>query len=180
MVLLIPIKSYGNLDHSVAVMGMERLRLLFCYCNVVGLFPFRMVINKDTNEFKRFDNQWRHPSNWWFATLLIAQIVYIIWTIYWQIFLFLSESKLPTIYLFIYTLHLSDYVLMIAIPRIFLFHFRNLETALETLHQITRLLPKNSHTSCGINRRLVVGILASFLWVYSLNIILKIIQYSKL
>ena len=159
---------YYSTSHLIVAMGIERLQFLFRYCNAVGLFPHRMVINSTNDRFQRFDVHWRHPSNWWFLALLIAQIVYIIITIYTQIFIFVSQSELSAIYSIIWVLGLVNYILMIPVPRFFLFHFRHFETALETLNQVDRLLAKNSNKiprDDGIKRRIIFGIFASFFWV---------------
>ena len=71
------IRRSSRLQSFAAKMGVERLQLLVRFCNLIGLFPFRMILNEQTNQFHRFDRHWRHPSNWWFTFLCVGFIVFI-------------------------------------------------------------------------------------------------------
>ena len=147
-------------------MGVEDLRILCRFCNVTGLFPFRMVTNGQTNGFQRFDSHWRHPANWWFLILFFIDIAYIIITIHEQIFLFVSENQLATIYKVVYTLSILNYTLLVTVPRIFLFSFRHLEAALEILDKTDRLMANTiQKVPCRTKQRAVIGIAASVIWV---------------
>jgi hypothetical protein len=147
-------------------MGVKNLRILFCFCNVAGLLPFRMVTNGETNGFKRFDRHWRHPANWWFLILFFVHVAYIIRTSYEQIYQFISENKLATIYKVVYTLSIFNYTLLVTVPRFFLVNFKHLETALEILNDIDRLtMVTPIHFPCKTMQRTIIGIFASLFWV---------------
>lgn len=119
-------------------MGVERLQLFVRYCNVCGLFPFRMVLNRELGLFKCFDANWRHPANWWFVFLLIGHIAFLF------MFVRTGFSQLTTdtdhlltyVHLVVLVMYLSDVIAFISTPRIFLFHIRHLESAIDILHRI--------------------------------------------
>ena len=54
-------------------MGVEELHLFVRFCNVTGLFPFRMVLDQSTRKFKRLKGQYS-LVNWWFIFLSIGRI----------------------------------------------------------------------------------------------------------
>jgi hypothetical protein len=154
-------------------MGVERLQLLMRCCNVTGLFPFRMVLDNNTKQFKLFDNHWRHPANWWFAILLIGHIfvsvvfIYISW-----INLTRDESEsLTTVHLVGLFLFYVNLMFILSIPRLFFLHIRHLETALDILHRIDGNLARISINSFDsvLTRRTYVGIFIMLSGVFKLN-----------
>ena len=56
-------------------MGIERLELCVRFCNIAGLFPFRMVLNRFNGKFLRFESHWRHPANWWLILSITVHFV---------------------------------------------------------------------------------------------------------
>ena len=81
--------------HLSIKMGVERLQLFVRFCNISGLFPFRMVLNEVTGKFKRFDCHWRHFANLWFIFVLLAQLAFTVLMIYISM-PFFSNSPLYT------------------------------------------------------------------------------------
>lgn len=148
-------------------MGVERLQHLFRICNLLGLLPFRMVLDAQTKGFKRFESHWRHPNNWWFIILLIGQICFltIISLSFWSLIAQKLES-LSLVMLMIFTLLSSSYFIWLVSVRLFLFRFRHLETALEIFHGIDRLLNKIHHATCNnTQRRTIIGTFLCLIWV---------------
>lgn len=148
-------------------MGVERLQLLMRYCNVSGLLPFRMVLNARTKQFKRFDNHWRHPANWWFALLAIGHLVLT------AVFIYLSwinlhdgKSEPITTVQVVLTLMHGHIIVLFSLPRLFLFQVKHLETAFDILHRFDRRIvnisPKSSDT---VLRRTHIGIIITLIGV---------------
>ena len=157
-------------------MGVERLQLFVRFCNVCGLFPFRMVLNQELRLFKRFDGHWRHPANWWFAFLLIVHFMFLFMFALTGFSMLLSDTDhvLTYVHLVVLVMYLSDIIVLISTPRIFLFHIRHLESAIEILHRIDQTLVKIYRHPCTIIRRTIIGILICLFMVhilkYSVNI----------
>ena len=148
-------------------MGVERLQLLFRSCNASGLLPFRMVLDAQTKRFKRFENQWCHPTNWWFLIVLIGQsffVYFIIDYLRWIIFEEF-ESKL-TVFSAIFILGMLNYVVLCLSLRLFLFRFRHLENAMEIFHKVDRLLTKSFRAApCHARQRTFIGLTLNFIGV---------------
>ena len=163
-------------------MGVEQLQLLVRFSNVTTLLPFRMVLDEITGKFKRFDSHWRHPSNWWFTFILISQLSSVCLIVH-QIcskLMNASDSSL-TLAILIFIFYLFNYFALIFVsPRIFLFRFRHLETAIEILNRIDRILDKIflQPQNCKTRHRAIIGISISSLIVSNLqNIKNKISNY---
>ena len=158
---------------SRAKMGVERLKLLIRCCNVFGLLPFRMVLNNHTKQFKRFDNHWRHPANWWFSMLLIGHIFFSVVFIYFSwINLTREDSKsLTTVHLVGLVLLFVNFTIMFLIPRLFLLRIQHLEIAFDILHRIDGRLAKISPSRDTVLRRTYVGIAIILLSVCLLKFI---------
>jgi len=148
-------------------MGVERLQLCIRFCNVCGLFPYRMILEEQTYRFKRFVRHWRHPANWWFAFLSISYILFVV------IFAFISWTELfnkendsfTAVHKVALALYFSNLLVIISVPRLFLFRFRYFEKSMETLHRIDHLLDKMPRPSCHIRLFTIMGILIFFLAV---------------
>ena len=146
--------------HYLSEMGVAKLQLFVRFCNVVGLFPFRMVLDNETKEFKRFDSHWRHPSNWWFTLLFVGFILFLLAFNYVQykkmsqdVIPFLTKVEIVAIFLYFININILN-----SIPRLFLLHFRHLKTAFECLHRIDRVLNRMSHAPCTTRQRTLFGV----------------------
>ena len=150
-------------------MGVEQLQLLVGFSNVTGLVPFRMVLDEITGKFKRFDGHWRHPSNWWFTFILIAQILNLIAAYYFTLFVIFDSVEdivsLFLVYKFLVLLYLLNFSILLWIPRFFLFQFRHLETAFECLLATDRILETFSHPPCTSRRRTQFGMAFCLIFV---------------
>ena len=126
-------------------------------CNLCGLFPFRMVLDDETKQFKCFDHHWRHPANWWFLLLSISYPVFVTLFAYisWTLF---SANQSPTIIKTAFGLYLSTLLVILSIPRLFALRFRNFERALETFRRIDYVLDKTHMSGCNVRRFTIIGI----------------------
>lgn len=144
-------------------MGVEKLHLFIRFCNMCGLLPYRMRLDFQTKRFKRFDGNWRHPANYWFTFLLIIHIIFIFYFIYLDSKLVYGNGSVgnaSTVHMFAYWLYFANLILLLSTPRLFLIQFRHLETALETLHHIDRvLLDKVAHLPCTTRKRSLICII---------------------
>ena len=161
--------AYNNQSSPFAKMGAEELHLFFHFANVSGLFPFRIILNRTTGKFQRFEGRWRHLVNWWFIFLLIGQVFFVTAFIYMNVTMRVEESSLsfPVFYLVTFSLFLLCQLLFTITPRLFLMNFRHLETALLILRRIDNELIQMSHApSCGATqRRTLIGIFLTLLMV---------------
>ena len=178
------IRRSSRLQSFAAKMGVERLQLLVRFCNLIGLFPFRMILNEQTNQFHRFDRHWRHPSNWWFVFIFMAQTFLTLQVVYMVVLPHSNSNNEPNKTNFVYQMIFFAFILTHMIlswcPRIILFRLRLLESAVENLHRIDRTLSKISLIKpCDTTRRrTLVGISITFLLVkFIFDIIYK---YHKL
>ena len=55
--------------------GLEELRFLIVWGNVIGVFPFRMELDPFTKKYKQFTFSFKHPLTWWFLFCSILQII---------------------------------------------------------------------------------------------------------
>jgi hypothetical protein len=138
----------------------EGLRLLFYFCNVSGLLPFRMIFDAQTKRFKQFESHWRHPANWWFLTILIGQFLFFYNFINYAKLVILKENESKsTVFMFIFICGVVNYIVLCLSLRLILFRFRHLETALEIFNKIDRMLTKTCHPSCNVYQRTVIGLI---------------------
>lgn len=137
------------------------MQLLVRFCNVCGLAPVRMVCDRLTGNFKRFDRHWRHPVNWWFTFLLTG---YLGFFILFSSFLgptYFKEigqllTKVEIVASLFYIVNLSFITL---IPRLIVIHFLHLETAFECLNRVDRILNKMpKFTPCTTRQRTLFGL----------------------
>ena len=158
-------------------MGLESLRLFMLFCNVTGLFPFRLVADEQTGRFKRLVGHWRHPANWWFTLLLIGQVYFIILDVSCTAIVngkrFLDgHQSFSVVFVLTIVLELASFLIMVLIPRLFLFRIRHLESALEHLIRIDRILTRfipARHLSCSNRQRTLAGISIIFLYTASID-----------
>lgn len=140
-------------------MGVERLQLCVRFCNVCGLFPFRMILDPISGRFKRFKGHWRHPANWWFLLLVIIHLILLCFCVYFILFLGDKSSEtIPValaVVLILFFLNLGAYI---SIPRFILLHLRHLKTAVEIFDRIDRVLDKISHAPCTSRRQTLIAI----------------------
>lgn len=150
-------------------MGVERLQLLMRCCNFSGLLPFRMVLDSQTKQFKRFDNHWRHPANWWFAIAIFSNVfISVVFIYYSWINLTRDDSELlTTVHLIGLFLFYVNFTFMFWIPRLFLLRVQCLETAFDILHRIDGILAKISSSRDTVLRRTYVGIAIILIAVFS-------------
>ena len=138
-------------------MAVGRLQLLVQLCNLCGMFPFRMVLDNDTKQFKYFDHHWRHPANWWFLLLTITYPVFVFVFTYVGLTFIVHDAESVILQTAI-GMYLSSLLIIVSIPRLFMFRFRNFERALEILHRIDYILDKISPSSRVIRRFTIIGI----------------------
>ena len=150
-------------------MGVERSHIFVRFCNVSGLFPYRMVLDLLTGRFKRFDSHWRHAANYWFILLLIGQVNNIILVTYmtWRLLTYGDQMYGNKIYALAISLNVVNFVFLIFIPRLLLFRLRHLEVALQHLVRIDRLLARiiSVPDYCSNQRRTIIGFFITFLYV---------------
>lgn len=148
-------------------MGIERLQLLSRWCNVCGLFPFRMISDEGTGELKRFDGSWRHPANWWFILLLIGHVYFaVIWIYFSWLHLTTYESQsLTTVHLVVLMLFFAIVLTLLSIPILFIFFYRHLETAIEILNHFDHKFSKIHCGFCSDRMRMYVGIVITIIAV---------------
>ena len=142
-------------------MGIERLLLCVRLCNVCGLIPFRMVLDEQTFRFKRFERNWKHPSNWWFTFLCVGFIVFIFPFAYFNYTFIPGEGgKITIFFIGVLALYFFNYLFLVSIPRLFLLRFNHFETALETLDKIDRFMAgkMRSVPACTARLRTFIGI----------------------
>lgn len=133
--------------------------------NVTGMFPYRMILNKKTNRFKKFTCGWSHPATWWFATVAVLQIVYTFLISFFQISLF-SDFNMSVVYLIIITFWQVSYNIVKLVPLLLLFHVQHLKTAFHAILKADRILQRIScKSSCSSRRRTVVGIIIALMMV---------------
>ena len=158
--------------HCTITMSLQNLQLLFRFCNVSGLFPFRLELDEQTGRFKRLVGHWRHPVNWWFILLLIGQVYNII-LINYQTWISLTDGHHSYSFLvvLIIALNYGNYLIMILIPRLVLFRIRHLEAALHHLARIDHILTRiiRIRFSCTSRQRTVTGFFISFVYIVSEN-----------
>lgn len=147
-------------------MAVERLRLIFLICNLSGLFPFRMILDAQTKQFKRFDKHWRHPFNWLFLIVFFGQGLFYIMMTYSSWIISKEIQSKSTIYSVIFILGLLNYVILCFSLRLLLFRVRHLETAIEIFQGIDRLLAKKLfETPCRTKQRTIIGLVFSVICV---------------
>lgn len=163
-------------------MGVERLQLCIRFCNVCGLLPFRMVLDEQTKQFKRFDGHWRHPANWWFAFLSICYILFVtVFALFLWTELFAEENdSLTAVHKIALAMYFSNFLAMISVPRLFLLRFRHFERSIEILHHIDHLLDKMPQPSCHIRLFTIIGISVFLLVVGYTNLIVYIVIVTNL
>ncbi len=146
-------------------MGLERLKLLSTLINLTGMMPFRMILDKKTNRFKRFDFGWRHPITWWCALSILTQLIYgpVIATI--QISMVLTKKNDPIIYMIIMSLWQVSYVLSRFVPFLLLFHAGHLKLAFNSLAKVDLALQNIPHRLCFSRRYTLTGFAISVILV---------------
>lgn len=157
-------------------MGVEELQLFFRFANVSGLFPFRMILDRSTGKFKRFEGHWHHFANWWFVVLFIGHVFYVTAFIYMSVTMIIEDSNLslPVFYLVTFSLYLLCQLLFTITPRLFLICFRHLEMALLKLRRIDNELGRtSSHVtrSSSSQCRTLIGIFLTISMVSSINFV---------
>ena len=112
-------------------MGVERLQLCVRFCNVCGLFPFRMILDPISGRFKRFDHHWRHPANWWFILNIICYLMFFSLGAYYMVFSLVANETIfiPVVLAVVLILYAFNVLALNSIPRLLLFRLRHLETA---------------------------------------------------
>ena len=145
--------------HLSIKMGVERLQLFVRFCNISGLFPFRMVLNEVTGKFKRFDCHWRHFANLWFIFVLLAQLAFTVLVIYISM-PFFSNSPL---YTFSALMDACSFCILNWTPRLLFFHFKKLEMVFDCLNHFDKVLANSNCRvpCCTIRRRTIIGIIIS-------------------
>lgn len=149
-------------------MGIERLQLFCRISNVCGLFPFRMIVEEGTGEFKCFNSSWRHPAIWWFLFLLIGHIYFsVIWIYYSWLHLTIDESQsLTKVRLVVLMLFFAIVLILLSIPLLFIFLYRHLETAIDILNRFDRKLCNTHCGFCSDRRRMYIGIAVTVISVF--------------
>ena len=145
-------------------MEVGRLQLFVRFCNISGLFPFRMVLDEASGKFKHFDRHWRHPANFWFIILFMTQCTYSVLDMLVNVPFFLVSDSL--IYKLGLTLDISSAIVMTWFSRHLLFQFRKFEMAFDSLVRFDEMLAKFRH--CGasdIRRRTIIGIILCLITV---------------
>jgi hypothetical protein len=157
-------------------MGIERLHLFVRICNVCGLFPFRMIVDKATGKFKRFDGSWRHPANWWFLLLVLIGHTYfsVSWVNFSWLHLTIDNDQHISVHLIVFMLFLAILLILFSIPLLFLFFYRRFETAIEILNRVDKKLAKVNHGVCSDRWRMYFGIA-----ITTIGVPILIIIYSR-
>ena len=149
-------------------MAVERLRWLVWFCNISGLIPVRMILRK-SGEFQRFDFNWRHPISWWLIIELLCRLLYLSVHVYVSIMFHIERNvSFPVIYMVAALAAQIGSVVNIISPKLILFHLKNLRTAVESLHQVDRILYGISNKpfySCTTRLRTAMGVSITVLGV---------------
>ena len=143
-------------------MGVESLELLVQFSNVSALMPFRMVLDKLTGKFKRFDGHWRHPANYWFTLILISEIIFCILQLSSIVISKINQHKYSNndhllTYNLVLLFYTFNFMILFLSLRLFLFRFRHFETTIESLQRIDKML--GNKNCCTTRRRTLIGIL---------------------
>lgn len=149
-------------------MGLERLNILFFFINLTGMLPSRMVVDRRTNRFKRFDNGWQHPITWWFIFILVAQLIWIPYFCTFQIDA-LSHYQESVVYLMVIILWQVSYTLVKLSPLLLIFRIGKLKEALVTLAKVDQELQKIralENKPCTSRLRTIIGILLTIFVVF--------------
>jgi hypothetical protein len=141
-------------------MGVERLQLFMRFCNVCGLLPFRMVLDPVSHRFKRFDSHWRHPANWWFLLQLIPYPILLSIAVYYAFTVFMTDKteSMTAVLSVAVMLYGFNVFALNSIHRLTLFRLRQLETAIEILDRVDRVLDKMIRIPCTNRRRTLIFI----------------------
>lgn len=153
-------------------MNVGQLQLFVRFCNVAGLFPFRMVVDGETGKFKRFDYHWRHPANVWFAIVFIGQFSFTIFIICGSWKFFIASNSL--VYRLSIVMDNCSFFIVSWAPRLLLFHFGKVQNMFNYLIYFDRMLAKYHQNHFNIRRRIIIYIIKSLIMVYcfSKNILL--------
>jgi hypothetical protein len=123
----------------------------------------------ETGRFKRLVGYWRHLSNWWFILLIIGQVynIVMISNVTWTTQTDSQSVNYSAIRVLTNGLNIANYLIMILIPRLFLFRIRHLEVVLEYLVRIDHILTRIPHLqlSCTSRQRTIAAICISFIFV---------------
>ena len=141
-------------------MGVERLQLFVRFCNVCGLLPFRMILDPVSGRFKRFDSHWRHPANWWFLLQLIPYPILLSIAVYYAFTVFMTDKteSMTAVLSVAVMLYGFNVFALNSIHRLTLFRLRQLETAIEILDRVDRVLDKMIRIPCTNRRRTLITI----------------------
>ena len=160
-------------------MGVERLQLCVRFCNGCGLFPSRMILDPISGRFKRFEGHWRHPANWWLVFLLICYLIFFSLGLYFMVFTLVANetNSIPIVLAVVLILYSFNVLTFNSIPRLLLFRLRHLETAVEILDRIDRVLEKMPHAPCTTRQRTLIVMIWNIFAVNLLTIIKLLLEF---
>ena len=146
--------------------GLERLRWLVWYINVCGLAPIRMEVDRKTKRFEHFVLSLCHPFTWWFVIVTIAQFGVFIWFgSVAAVALINSYGSLSFITFFTITLQCICNAIILFIPRLLLFYYKDLADSVEYVKKVDEILDQTGQWSCTSRRRIIGGICLTILFV---------------
>ena len=131
---------------------MEKLRHFATFCNVAGLFPFLMKIDKNSGRFDHFKFSYHYFSTWWCFISTMIQITAVAVFSYYSCHKFSSNNMssidddakylidkchievvwyLVTI---IDIVNAAAFAILALMPRMWTFNFKRLKAACDSLH----------------------------------------------
>ena len=147
-----------RLIHTMA--GLERLRSLILWANVVGVLPFRMDLDPVTGKFRRFTFSWKGPFVYWSVIMLTIQTSLTVYLQFQKGALDIS-SEVPLTQKITMIVMQYDFVLLSFVPYLLLYRWKNLEAAVKYAHKFDRMIDDEANRPCKTKRRIVIGITLS-------------------
>ena len=132
--------------------GLEQMRFLIVWANLVGFLPFRMELDSTTGKFLRFAFSLTHPWTWWLIISFLLRVALTITVVLPQ-----SEG-LATIGLTLFFICFYIGSLMTFAPYLLLFRWKDLARAAKQLHKFDRIIGDSSNWPCTTKRRIAIGL----------------------
>ena len=147
-----------RLIHTMA--GLERLRSLILWANVVGVLPFRMELDSVTGKFRRFTFSWKDPFVYWPVLFFAIHTSLIIYR-HLMTAPFIFSTELPLTHLFTSIILYYDYDFISYVPYLLLYRWKNLEATVKYAHKFDRMIDDEANQPCKTKCRIVIGITLS-------------------
>ncbi len=137
--------------------GLERLRLLIQWGNVVGIQPFRMELGANTGSFQGFKFSWKHPWTCWFLFSCLLHTSCFIYLRFPSEYSPNQEDLSIITKIAYFTIQYNYFVLALG-PYLLLFRWKNLATVVNNVRKFDQMVGPTGTQSCTTKRRIVIGI----------------------